>query len=277
MNQLAAYIRQSLQGIYPSRELINISRVICCELFGQSDIDYYLGKDMILSENDKLKLESILVRLKKNEPLQYIQGEAHFFGRIFQVTPAVLIPRPETEELVQLVMDEVAGSSRILDIGTGSGCIAVSLSVELPAATVAAWDVSPEALAVARINNEKHKARVNFREQDVFSDTLPNERYDVIVSNPPYITNQEKRDMNPNVLEWEPSLALFVPDEDPLRFYCRIAEVGRTLLVPQGRLYFEINRAYGDETVAMLCRLGYHDARILKDMSGHNRIVTAIR
>lgn len=277
MNQLALYIRQSLQDVYPSRELQNISRIVCCELLGRSDMDYYLGKDMILSEKEQAKLESILARLKKNEPLQYVQREAHFFGRVFEVAPGVLIPRPETEELVQLIIEEAAAGSRILDIGTGSGCIAVSLSKELPGAAVTAWDVSVAALDIARANNKKLAARVVFREQDVFSDDVPGGTFDIIVSNPPYVTEREKEDMTPNVLEWEPPLALFVPDDDPLRFYRRIAGLGRRLLAEQGRLYFEINRAYGDETAAMLRRMDYHDVRILKDMSGNNRIVTAIR
>lgn len=277
MNQLALYIRQSLQDVYPPRELKNISRVVCCELFGQSDMDYYLGKDIILSENEQAKLESIVARLKKNEPLQYILGEARFFGRLFRVAPGVLIPRPETEELVQLIIDETAGGSRILDIGTGSGCIAVTLSKELPEAQVTAWDVSAEALAIARANSKKLSARVVFREQDVFSDTASEQKFDVIVSNPPYVTEKEKRGMDANVLDWEPSLALFVPDDDPLRFYRRIARLGRRLLASQGRLYFEINCAYGDQTAAMLRQLDYQEVRILKDMSGHNRIVTAIR
>lgn len=277
MNKLALYIRRSLQEVYPSRELKNISRIVCCELFGQSDMDYYLGKDMILSGNEEAKLESIVARLKKNEPLQYIMGEARFFGRPFGVAPGVLIPRPETEELVQLIIDEVAAGSRILDIGTGSGCIAVSLSKELPGAEVTAWDVSEEALAIARANNKKLSARVVFSKQDLFARVPPGQTFDVIVSNPPYVTEKEKREMNPNVLDWEPSLALFVKDDDPLRFYRRIAGLGRQLLAPQGRLYFEINRAYGDETAAMLRQLDYQEVRVLKDMSGHNRIVTAIK
>lgn len=276
MNKLALYIRRSLQDVYPPREVKNISRIVCCELFGQSDMDYYLGKDMILSENEQIKLESIVARLKKNEPLQYVVGEARFFGRSFQVASGVLIPRPETEELVQLIIDEAAGDSRILDIGTGSGCIAISLSKELPDAEVTAWDVSEAALAIARANAKKLSARVTFAGQDVFADVTPGQAFDVIVSNPPYVTEGEKQGMNPNVLDWEPSLALFVPDDDPLRFYRRIARLGRQLLAPRGRLYFEINRAYGDETADLLRQLGYQEVRILKDMSGNNRIVTAI-
>lgn len=277
MNRLVSYIHQSLQEIYPLRELQNLTRIICCEFFGQDAIDYYLGKDIILSENEQAKLESILCRLKKNEPMQYIQGTAHFFGSVFQVAPGVLIPRPETEELVQLIIDECVGTSRVLDIGTGSGCIAITLSKEMPDATITAWDVSGEALAIARRNNDSLSAGVVFLHQDIFSDVLPSGHFDVIVSNPPYIAEREKQAMEANVLDWEPGLALFVPDDDPLRFYRRIALLGQTLLVGQGRIYFEINRAYGEETARLLRELGYQDVRILKDMSDNDRIVTATR
>lgn len=277
MNRLVSYIHQSLQEIYPLRELQSLTRIICCEFFGQDAIDYYLGKDIILSENEQAKLESILCRLKKNEPMQYIQGTAHFFGRVFQVAPGVLIPRPETEELVQLIVDECVGTSRVLDIGTGSGCIAITLSKEMPDATITAWDVSGEALAIARRNNDSLSAGVVFLHQDIFSDVLPCGQFDVIVSNPPYIAEREKQSMEANVLDWEPGLALFVPDDDPLRFYRRIALLGQALLVGQGRIYFEINRAYGEETARLLCELGYRNVRILKDMSGNDRIVTATR
>lgn len=277
MNRFVTYIHQSLQEFYPPRELKSLTRIICCEFFGQDAIDFYLGKDIILSENEQAKLESILSRLKKNEPMQYIQGTAHFFGRLFRVAPGVLIPRPETEELVQLIVDECVETSRVLDIGTGSGCIAVTLSKEMPDVTVTAWDVSEEALVLARRNNDSLSAGVVFLCQDVFSDELPDGQFDVIVSNPPYITEQEKQTMEANVLDWEPGLALFVPDDDPLRFYRRIALLGQTLLNGQGRLYFEINRAYGEEIARLLCELGYRDIRILKDMSGNDRIVTATR
>lgn len=277
MNQLVTYIRQSLQDIYPPREVKNITQIICCELLGQDATDYYTGKDMILSENGQAKLESILHRLRKNEPIQYIQGEAHFFGRVFKVAPGVLIPRPETEELVQLVVDECKGVSRILDIGTGSGCIAITLFKEMPGTSVTAWDVSEEALAVARRNNDLLSADVMFLRQNVFSETLLEGGFDVIVSNPPYITEKEKAEMEPNVLDWEPELALFVPNHDPLKFYRRIAMLGRTLLTAQGKLYFEINRAYSYEIANLLYQLEYRDIRTLKDISGNDRIVTATR
>ena len=278
MNVTVSHIRSALQECYPPREAANLSRIVCCEMFGQSHIDYYLGKDMILSPNDERELESILSRLCNFEPIQYVQGTARFLGRTFRVAPGVLIPRPETEELVEGMLKEVAPVSRILDIGTGSGCIAVTLSKELPEAEVTAWDISEEALAIAGDNNHLLQASVLFVQRDVLTyQPVEGECFDVIVSNPPYVTETEKNEMDANVLEWEPGLALFVPDEDPLRFYNRIACLGSELLLPGGKLYFEINQAYGRETAHILEMNQYRDVRVIKDIFGKDRIVTANR
>lgn len=278
MNATDLYIRKALQEYYSRQEAANLSRIICCEMLGQSTVDYYLGKDIILSPKEAQELESILLRMSNFEPMQYVQGFAHFLGRTFKVAPGVLIPRPETEELVERMLKEIASNARILDVGTGSGCIAVSLSKELPEAQVTAWDVSEEALAIARGNNEMWQTSVEFLLCDVLTcQPTAQERYDVIVSNPPYILEAEKQDMERNVLDWEPSLALFVPDTDPLRFYRRIAELAQEMLAPGGRLYFEINRAFGKATVVMLCEQGYSNVHIQKDISGNDRFVIAER
>ena len=276
MNKTIAYIRSCLQPYYPAEEVAALSRVVCCDLLGQAPVDYYLGKDMVLSPKKEQELEDILLRLSRFEPLQYIEGRAVFLGREFQVAPGVLIPRPETEELVELMLKEIPSDARILDVGTGSGCIAVSLAKELPHASVTAWDVSPEALCVARANACKLQAEVRFVECVVLT-YLPDtdERYDVIVSNPPYITESEKCDMEPNVLQWEPSLALFVPDDDPLRFYRRIAALGCTMLNEGGRLYFEINRSMGSGMEEMLIEMDYVNVRVMKDLSQNDRFVIA--
>ena len=180
------------------------------------------------------------------------------------------------EELVELVLREIPAGARVLDVGTGSGCIAVSLAKELPESSVTAWDVSPEAIGVARANAGRLQAEVRFVECDVLTcQPGADDRYDVIVSNPPYVTESEKRDMEPNVLQWEPSLALFVPDDDPLRFYRRIAALGRGMLNDGGRLYFEINRAMGHAMEAMLRAMGYVGVRVLKDLSRNARFVIA--
>lgn len=276
MNKIVAYIRSRLQPYYTAEEVSALSRIVCCDLLGQAPTDYYLGKDIVLSSKKEQELEDILQRLSRFEPLQYIEGRTLFLGREFWVAPGVLIPRPETEELVELMLKEIPADARILDVGTGSGCIAISLAKALPDALVTAWDVSPEALSVARVNACKLQANVRFVECDVLACQVDEVGlYDVIVSNPPYVTEAEKADMEPNVLQWEPSLALFVPDDDPLRFYRRIAVLGRDMLADGGRLYFEINRAYGREMVEMLRTMGYVRVRVKKDLSQNDRFVIA--
>lgn len=276
MNKIVAYIRSRLQPYYTAEEVSALSRIVCCDLLGQAPTDYYLGKDIVLSSKKEQELEDILQRLSRFEPLQYIEGRTLFLGREFWVAPGVLIPRPETEELVELMLKEIPADARILDVGTGSGCIAISLAKALPDALVTAWDVSPEALSVARANARKLQADVRFVECDVLACQVDEVGlYDVIVSNPPYVTEAEKADMEPNVLQWEPSLALFVPDDDPLRFYRRIAVLGRDMLADGGRLYFEINRAYGREMVEMLRTMGYVRVRVEKDLSQNDRFVIA--
>lgn len=278
MNRITAYIRLSLQEIYPPEEIKALSMLICCDMLGLDALDIYMGKDIILSESKQRELENIIFRLQKNEPIQYIRGFTEFCGRNFKVASGVLIPRPETTELVELVAKENPNVCRLLDIGTGSGCIAISLDQKLPNTSVEAWDISEEALTIARENNEKLAAGVTFLQRDVLSDDWEKKpSFDVIVSNPPYVTEMEKNDMDANVLEWEPGLALFVPDEDPLRFYNRIACLGRDLLLPGGKLYFEINRAYGRETAHILEMNQYHDVRVIRDIFGKDRIVTANR
>lgn len=276
MNVSVSHIRRALQESYSVQEAANLSRIVCCEMLGQTTIDYYLGKDIILSSKEMQKLNGILARLLNFEPIQYIQGTARFLERSYHVAPGVLIPRPETEELVEVMLREIPSDARILDIGTGSGCIAISLSKAFPNAKVTAWDVSEDALCIARRNNDDLQASVCFVKQDVLAWRGDGGQcYDVIVSNPPYITESEKQEMERNVLDWEPFSALFVPNNDPLLFYRRIGELGRMMLVDGGRLYFEINRAYGEATAMMLCGQGYTGIRILKDISGNDRFVIA--
>lgn len=278
MNVSVSHIRRALQKSYSVQEAANLSRIVCCEMLGQTTIDYYLGKDIILSSKEMQKLNGILARLLNFEPIQYIQGTARFLERSYHVAPGVLIPRPETEELVEVMLREIPSDARILDIGTGSGCIAISLSKAFPNAKVTAWDVSEDALCIARCNNDDLQASVCFVKQDVLAWRGDGGQcYDVIVSNPPYITESEKQEMERNVLDWEPFSALFVPNNDPLLFYRRIGELGRMMLVDGGRLYFEINRAYGEATAMMLCGQGYTGIRILKDISGNDRFVIAER
>lgn len=271
-------IRDTLQQCYPHREAGNIARIVCCEMFHVSPIDYYLGKDMILSPNEEKELYTILDRLAHSEPIQYIQGFTIFKGRRFKVTPDVLIPRPETEELVEWVLEEKHTPHRLLDIGTGSGCIAISLDKELPDTTVAGWDISECALRIAAINNDALQARVSLSRKDILADRSDDDgRYDIIVSNPPYVTESEKQTMEPNVLEWEPPAALFVPDRQPLLFYQKIAESGRHLLTTHGALFFEINQRFSHEVAALLHQYGYQHIAIRKDMNGNDRFVKGYR
>ncbi|WP_321425476.1 peptide chain release factor N(5)-glutamine methyltransferase [uncultured Bacteroides sp.] len=278
MHAVELHIKQLLTGIYSVAEIKSFTKIIFTEVFHLNMLDIYMGKDINLSANQLRELDEILARLQKYEPIQYIVGCETFFGLSFYVTPAVLIPRPETEELVSLIIKENADyPARILDIGTGSGCIAISLSKNLPQSKVSSWDVSEEALLVARKNNEALGASVSFNQVDILEYQPNGEAFDVIVSNPPYVTVSEKVDMEENVLHWEPSLALFVPDNDPLLFYRKIAEIGLRLLTPNGKIYFEINQAFGKETADLLLGLGYRNAEIVKDIFGKDRIVKAIR
>lgn len=279
MNRISAYIRQALQDIYPPEEAKALSMMVCCDMLELNALDIYMGKDMILSESKQRALENIIFRLQKNEPIQYICGFAEFCGRKFRVAPGVLVPRPETAELARLIAEENPDARHVLDIGTGSGCIAITLDLMLPHADIDAWDISEEALTMARQNNDLLEANVRFARQDVLGDCISGNAasYDVIVSNPPYVTESEKADMAPNVLDWEPAQALFVPDEDPLLFYRRIADVGQALLLPNGRLYVEINQAYGLQTAELFEKKHYRNVHIIKDIFGKDRIVTANR
>lgn len=278
MQKVSQYIKYSLIDFYPETEIKSFTKIILDEIFQMNLIDIYLGKDIKLSEKQMQELESILYRLQKYEPIQYIKGTTDFYGLTFKVNEKVLIPRPETEELVGLVLSENKDRQlKILDIGTGSGCIAISISKNLPDAEVVAWDISPEALCIAKENNDNQGTHVRFERTDVLDFSPEEPLFDVIVSNPPYVAESEKKEMERNVLDWEPALALFVTNEDPLLFYRKIAEIGLTLLLPGGKLYFEINQSFGAETGALLADLGYYEIQILKDLSGRDRIVKARR
>ncbi len=235
------------------------------ELYGEREASSILS---LLKEYDTTLTDEVQQRLLSAEPVQYIIGEAHFWGREFRVTPDVLIPRGETEELVQLVAKSLGADFQgtLCDVGTGSGVIAISLSAELPQATVTAMDISLRALEVARQNATLHRARVDFVECDVLE--LCCLDYDVIVSNPPYVRECEKERMHQNVLDWEPEGALFVSDTDPLLYYRHIARAARA----GSQLFFEINEYLGRETVEMLAQEGCTDTSIIQDLHSRNRL-----
>jgi release factor glutamine methyltransferase len=278
MHPIVYEIRDALRGHYPDSEALSLAKMLLTEVFGFSTLELYGGKDKEISGNRLRDLHEMLSRLKKNEPIQYIIGTESFCGLTFEVNPDVLIPRPETQELVRWIeSDWKSVPCRVLDIGTGSGCISISLAKFLEDTKVESWDISEGALQVARRNCVRNEVEVLLRQQDVLSVVPEGELYQVIVSNPPYICEKEKVDMDANVLDWEPETALFVPDADPLLFYRKIAELGISMLCEGGALYFEINRAYGEETLRMLEGLGYRQLELRKDDFGNDRMIKACR
>ncbi len=261
-------------------ELNAIIRAVCCDILGISTTAYYLKEEVTLTDEQKGRLNDTISRLQQGEPLQYIEGKAPFCGMDFLVTPATLIPRPETAELVDwIARDNTSQSTRILDLGTGSGCIAIALSKRIPEAAIEACDISHEALKVAKENGERNGAKVSFFHHDMLDhDTPLPHSYNVLVSNPPYIKQSESIDMERHVTEWEPHTALFVPDDDALRFYRAIAEIGQTdTLVPSGSIYVEINQQLGKETVELFKSYGYKEVELRKDIYGNDRMVKGVK
>lgn len=262
-----------------SEEALTMAYLVLEKVFGLSRTDIMQERSVDVSQNQSKQLEQFWDRINTNEPIQYILNEAYFFGRKFYVDQAVLIPRPETEELVSLVIDTSKKlklrNPKILDIGTGSGCIPITLSLELPSSKVSALDKSVAALRVAKKNAENLGARVSFLEADILSSQLSLELFDIIVSNPPYIPIEQKSEMRANVTDHEPHLALFVDDHDPLIFYSAIAEHGKKSLTPDGFIAVEINDRFGRDTKKVFDNAGYSHTEIVKDISGKNRFVMA--
>lgn len=279
MNPLYTYIKQKLiAASYAETEASALARWILEEEFGFSTLELYAGKDTDFPMEKRNRLNDILVRLARFEPIQYIIGKTEFCGLTLKVSSDVLIPRPETAELVDWIVSDCPQSGlRVLDIGTGSGCIAITLAERMVEAEVSAWDISEKALAVARENALRNNVRIAFSCMDVFNEPIGTSVFDIIVSNPPYITESERAEMERNVLDYEPETALFVPDTDPLRFYRRIAHIGNQMLKPGGKLFFEINRAYGSETAAMLKYGGYSQVEVRSDSYGNARMIKAIK
>jgi release factor glutamine methyltransferase len=261
----------------PTEEVQSIAFLVFEKLYGLSRSQIMADKPV---DDHKLeKLKEIIKRLNKQEPVQYILGEGHFFGRKFKVTSDVLIPRPETEELVQFVIDHAkksTGNLKIIDIGTGSGCIPVSLSLALPGAEVIATDVSDAALELAVENNNQLGGSVTFIHNDILNQALEVSGIDIVVSNPPYISDEEKNAMKSNVLEFEPHLALFVAGDDPLIFYKAISRQSIKVLRKPGMLCTEINEHFGKEVARIFRQAGFKDVTIIRDLQGKERIVSGI-
>ena len=277
---------QRLTPLYETSEAKAIIRWVLDVRFGLSMADILCGKINELSANDQKELETILQRLEKGEPVQYIIGEADFCGRQFHVAPDVLIPRPETEELCRWITQRdgnLPSVLSVLDIGTGSGCIAITLALEMPKAKVTAWDISDEALRIAQENAHALGAEVFFEKQDILNHSLStflfplSSKYSLIVSNPPYIQPKERDGMAKNVLDYEPHQALFTPEDQPIIFYQRIGDFAWQSLKTGGELYFELNPLTANDVHDYLCGLGFTDIEIRQDQFGKQRFLKATK
>lgn len=281
-----------LAEIFPQREAEQLMRILLEDLFGIDWNRQLMNPDLRIDEHQHYQLGEAVKRLLLGEPVQYVTGMARFNDLLLKVSPAVLIPRPETEELVQKIctsslpchscegmcgsqesMEGVTKKFRIWDIGTGSGCIAIALAKYFPHAEVIAFDVSEEALQIARENAESNGAKVTFVQDDVMNPTSDyfNQPVDLVVSNPPYVCDSERAAMEANVLDWEPENALFVPDDDPLRFYRQILSLAQNQLNPNGQVWFEINERMGEEMLSLCHEIGFSNAEVLEDFAGKLR------
>jgi len=271
-------IHDKLSLLYSKQEIESISKLIFEKILGLSRLQVHLNQHETISPANLTQITEIVNRLIQFEPIQYILGETEFYGLPLKVNPTVLIPRPETEELVDwIIHDYPSINPVILDIGTGSGCIPIALSKNLPGAKVEGWDISTEALTVARDNAKINQVNIKFIYTDILNlnFTTKQHKYDIIVSNPPYVMASEQPSMPKNVIEYEPHIALFVPDTDPLIFYSTIADLAINQLKPGGKLYFEINEQFGNETTHLLSLKGFKNIIVRKDINGKVRMIRA--
>jgi len=268
---------EQLGEMYPKAEINTIFNWVMEAVLGMSRADLIIRGDESIIGAKQSELDQILKRLQAEEPVQYILGNTEFYGLNLNVNPNVLIPRPETEELVRWILDSTEKTApRILDLGTGSGCIPLALKKELPQAYVYGVDNSPEALKLASQNAKALNLNVDFKIFDILQDNLSGYgSFDIMVSNPPYVRFSEREHMKANVLKYEPEMALFVTDSDPLIFYRRIAELGRKHLANDGLLFFEINEEYGQEILEILTGKGYTDTQLRRDLNGRDRMIKA--
>lgn len=279
LSHLKIQFIEQLKDDYPATEIESFFHILTEEYLGITRLDAALNRDFEVSEEQKAWFEHAVLRLKDHEPIQHITGREEFYGMKFRVSKHVLIPRPETEELVEWIVADFEKEDRklrILDIGTGSGCIAISLGKVLKNSEVTALDISDEALQLAKTNAEENKVAVNFEKMDILvTETLAG-KFDVIVSNPPYVRELEKEDMHKNVLNHEPEKALYVKDENPLIFYKKIAGLATDSLEPGGCLYFEINQYLAEETKELVESFGF-DTGLKKDIFGNFRMLKAVK
>jgi len=273
--QIVDKIKQELSEIYSKEETGSIISLIFNKLAGINTTEILLLENKKLSQKVIEKIESAVERLKLNEPIQYVLGQTEFYGLPFITDKRALIPRPETEELVDWVLQTCPSAVSLLDIGTGGGCIAVTLAQKLKKSRVYAFDISLDALNLAHENADLNYVFVHFYHCNILKISGFDQKFDVIVSNPPYVTHSQKAEMKPNVLEYEPSMALFVQDENPLLFYEHIINFAKKQLNPNGALFFEINHLYGKEIVKLLKLNNFKNIELKKDLSGKNRMIRA--
>ena len=276
LSQLKINFTTVLQGVYDKEEVHCFFYILCDFFLQYSRFEVSMALDTIVSAKNITAFDMALLRLKKQEPIQYILGTTEFYGLTFKVNEHTLIPRPETEELVDWVLSNLHDKDSmldILDIGTGSGCIAISLAKNIPTARVSGIDISEKALEVAQENAVKNQVLVSFCKKDILETTALKNKYDVMVSNPPYVRQLEKKAMNANVLDYEPGVALFVPNEDPLLFYRKIAQLAMVSLQTRGWLYFEINEYLSKEMDVLLKEIGFANIEIKKDFREVPRMI----
>lgn len=275
ISDLKSIFKKTLSELYPSEEIQSFFNILSEKYLNLSRIEIALNPEKTISATEAEKFQKAILRLQNHEPIQYIIGETEFYGLPFKVNKHTLIPRPETEELVEWILSEFppSGARGLLDIGTGTGCIAISLAKNLPSAKISALDISEEALKIAEANAKLNKVEVNFFQTDILAaETLP-KKYDVIVSNPPYVRELEKKQMQQNVLKYEPHSALYVKDEDPLLFYRAISRLAKNHLNPGGKLFFEINEYLAYEMTELLKAEGFKNIEIKKDIYGKDRML----
>ena len=278
--QLEKYFQQRLRANYPDSEIENLFFWTLEEILGIQRIDFVLQKNNAVDCQNIDRIKKVIQRLRNEEPIQYIFGSTEFYGLLFNVSTDTLIPRPETEELVEWIIETVKQDEylsslselRILDIGTGTGCIAITLTKLIPSANTTAVDISKNALTVAESNSALNEVNVHFVISNVLELSSLENEFDIIVSNPPYVRNSEKIEIKNNVLKYEPDTALFVEDDDPLLFYRKIGKLSLESLNPNGYLFFEINQYLGKEMVDLLSDLGYQHIELRKDVFGNDRM-----
>lgn len=272
---LRTEITNKLIAVYDPREADQVAGLVIEHLFGITSINQLLGKEINLTSQLQQKLAQIIRRLLKHEPIQYVLGHTEFFGRLFKTDPRVLIPRPETEELVHLVLQEdLNHTHRILDIGTGSGCIAITVALESNCKSIGI-DIDPSALALSKENAREHGVKVDWLELDILEETPKIDPVDLVVSNPPYVPQWDRDEMDSRVKDFEPGQALFVPDNDPYIFYRRIAELAPHILKPEGRVYLEIYHQAGKAICDLFTGPNWSQVNLKKDLQGRNRMVNA--